>query len=52
MAAIEINMVELEQIAGWWNSVGPERRHAWLEFLADVRMYQQTLAGVEVRRGR
>lgn len=43
LAAVELNMSELHGLEEWWDSIGPERRHAWLEFQGDVRAYQHEL---------
>jgi hypothetical protein len=43
LAAIALNMAELQGSETWWDGIGPERRHAWLDFQCEVRAYQREL---------
>jgi hypothetical protein len=49
LAAVEINMSELRDIEGFWDLLGPDGRHVWLEELAKVRAYQHALQNPEVK---
>lgn len=42
LASVELNLSELHSIDGWWESIGPEKRHELLEFQGDVRAYQHS----------
>lgn len=43
LAAVELNLYELQSIDSWWGSIGPLKRHEMLVFQGDVRAYQHEM---------
>ena len=43
LAAVEINLSELQEIKGWWEGIGAADRYRLREFQATVREYQHSL---------
>jgi hypothetical protein len=52
LSAVELNLVELRGMPGWFQLIGLERRRALLEFVAWIRACEhelQTVQGLGVR---
>jgi hypothetical protein len=43
LAAVELNMVECQEVDGWWLELGPDVRRRWREFQVEVRAYQRAV---------
>jgi hypothetical protein len=43
LESAELSLTELSTVEQWWDGLSADRRHGFLEFVLDLRMYLQVL---------